>query len=322
MRSGAPKPHNGSNDEEVAMLDESAKGVFTIACTPFTPDGALDEESVATMIDFYLERGATGLTILGMMGEAGKLSSSESERVAELVVGRAAVPVVVGVSAPGLASMRALTEAAMEAGAAGVMVAPPHTLQTDDQIVSYFHHVAESLGDTPFVLQDFPLATGVVIPTSAVLRIVEDCPTCVMLKHEDWPGLEKISDLRAASDAGARRISILCGNGGQFLLEEMLRGADGAMTGFAYPEMMADVIAALDSGDMTRARDLFDAYLPLVRYECQPGLGLAIRKHVLARRGAMAHSAVRTPGPRLSSAAIGEIDTLIERQTRRLVELG
>lgn len=304
------------------MLDETAKGVFTIACTPFRPDGALDEASLDRMTDFYVERGATGLTILGIMGEAGKLSAAESETVIRRVVARTRLPVIVGVSAAGLAPMQALAAKAMDTGAAGVMVAPPHTLQTDDQIVSYYHNVAEALGGTPWVLQDFPLVTKVVVPTGAILRIVADCPTCVMLKHEDWPGLEKISALRAASDAGARRISILCGNGGQFLPEEMIRGADGAMTGFAYPEMMRDVVAAMTAGDEDLARDIFDAYLPLVRYESQPGLGMAVRKYILARRGAIAHDKVRKPGPGLSRAAIAEIERLTARQQARLASLG
>ncbi len=304
------------------MLDETAKGVFTIAVTPFLPDGALDPASVDRMVDFYAEKGASGLTILGMMGEAGKLSAGESVAVIRRVVARTDLPVVVGVSAPGLAPMRALAAEAMDAGAAGVMVAPPHTLKTDDQIVGYYHNVAEVLDDAPWVLQDFPLVTGVVVPVGVILRIVADCPKCVMLKHEDWPGLEKISALRAASDAGTRRISILCGNGGLFLPEEMLRGADGAMTGFAYPEMMAQVIAALEAGDEPRARDIFDAYLPLVRYESQPGVGIAIRKHTLARRGAIAHAAVRRPGPALSAAAEREVAALVARQEARLAEIG
>ncbi len=304
------------------MLDETASGVFTIAATPFLPDGSLDLESIDQMVEFYIEKGATGLTILGMMGEAGKLSAAESVAVIKRAVGRTNMPVIVGVTAVGYAPMKALSDEAMSAGAAGVMVAPLHTLDTDDQIVSYYHNVAEALGSAPFVLQDFPIATGVVVPPKVILKIVEDCPTCVMLKHEDWPGLEKISAMRAASDAGARRISILCGNGGLFLLEEMLRGADGAMTGFAFPEMMADVIAALEAGDESRARDLFDAYLPLIRYENQPGMGLPVRKHTLALRGAIAHPTIRKPGPSLSHAAVAEITTLIERQTAKLAELG
>lgn len=303
------------------MLDESAKGVFTIAATPFLPDGALDIESLDTMTDFYMEKGATGLTILGIMGEAGKLSASESATVIERICARATVPVIVGVSAPGFAQIEATTEVAMAKGAAGVMVAPPSSLRTDAQITGYYRTLGERLGDIPWVIQDFPLVTGVQIDPKVILQIVKDNSACVMLKHEDWPGLEKIAALRAASDAGSRRISILCGNGGQFLLEEMIRGADGAMTGFAYPEMMRDVTTLMSAGDETAARDIFDAYLPLVRYESQPGLGLAIRKYILAKRGAIAHATVRAPGPKLSDAAIAEIETLIARQEQRLAAL-
>ena len=304
------------------MLDETAQGVFTIAVTPFLPDGALDWDSVDRMVDFYIEKGATGLTILGMMGEAGKLTAEESISVVKRVTARSTVPIVVGVSAPGFAAMKTLSDAAMDLGAAGVMVAPPGSLKTDDQIVTYYHNTAEVLGDAPFVLQDFPLVTNVVIPTKVILQVVEDCPTCVMLKHEDWPGLEKISALRKASDADARRISILCGNGGLFLLEEMLRGADGAMTGFAYPEMMAQVVAAHRGGDLDHARDIFDAYMPMIRYEAQPGLGLAIRKYTLAQRGVIAHDTVRKPGGALSTATKREVDALATRQTGKLGQLG
>jgi 4-hydroxy-tetrahydrodipicolinate synthase len=304
------------------MLTEAVKGVYTIAVTPFLPNGAIDFDSVDRMVDFYIEKGATGLTILGMMGEAGKLSAEESMSVVKRVIARTSVPVVVGVSASGYAAMESLSKSSMDAGAAGVMVAPTTNLRSDDQIIGYFHGVANVLGTTPFVLQDFPLATSVVIPTKVIQQIIEDCPTCVMLKHEDWPGLDKITALRAISDAGSRRISILCGNGGMYLLEEMLRGADGAMTGFAYPEMMAQVVNAITAGDETHARDIFDTYMPMVRYEAQPGLGLAIRKYSLAKRGAIAHPTLRKPGGALNATASGEVDVLAKRQTVRLADMG
>ena len=303
------------------MLDETAKGVFTIAATPFTENGALDVESLNRMTDFYIERGATGLTILGIMGEAGKLSAEESATVIARICARSSVPVVVGVSAPGFAQIEATTAVAMDKGAAGVMIAPPGSLKTDAQIVGYYSTLGQKLGDVPWVIQDFPLVTNVTFDPKVILQIVEENSSCVMLKHEDWPGLEKISALRAASDNGARRISILCGNGGQFLLEEMIRGADGAMTGFAYPEMMRDVVALMTKGDEDAARNVFDAYLPLVRYESQPGAGLAIRKYILAKRGAIAHATVRAPGPKLSAAAVAEVEALIERQDARLANL-
>ena len=299
------------------MLDETASGVFTIAATPFLPDGQLDLDSLDTATDFYIERGANGLTILGMMGEAGKLSMTESVEVIRQVVKRSTVPVVVGVSAPGLAAVKDLAMTAMDEGAAGVMVAPIGTLRTDSEIKNYFVNVANALDGIPFVLQDFPLVTGVKIDPSVILEIIDACPNCVMLKHEDWPGLDKISALRNASSSGARRISILCGNGGLFLPEEVARGADGAMTGFAYPEMMRDVVSAARAGQIDRAHDIFDVYLPLIRFETQPGIGLSIRKEVLKRRGAIAHSTVRPPGPSLSEATIAELNVLLDRLDAR-----
>ncbi|MBD3665600.1 dihydrodipicolinate synthase family protein [Sulfitobacter aestuariivivens] len=303
-------------------LTTTAAGVFVIAVTPFHPDGRIDMESCDRMVDFYLETGATGLTVLGMMGEAPKLTVDESRDVVARILARVngRVPVVVGVSAPGFAQIDALTRMVMDIGAAGVMVAPPGGLRTDDQIVAYYHQVAELIGDVPFVLQDFPLATGVQIAASVIARIMNDLPTCVCLKHEDWPGLEKISYLRKDGVLN-RRISILCGNGGLFLPEEMARGADGAMTGFAYPEMMARVVADYTTGDIARARDIFDAYLPLARFEQQPGMGLAIRKYTLAKRGVIAHDTLRKPGAALSAHSKAEVDALIDRQEHRLKEL-
>jgi len=311
-------------DVSNARLDESARGVFVIAATPFSDDGAIDYGSTDHMLEFYLEQGATGVTVLGMMGEAPKLSAAESSDFVRHVVRRIAgrIPIVVGASSPGFAAMGELSKAAMAAGCAGVMVAPPHTLRTDDQIVRYYQQVAHTLGDIPFVLQDFPLVTSVQITPGTLQRIIDSVPTCVMLKHEDWPGLAKISALRAASDAGSRRISILAGNGGLFLPEEMLRGADGAMTGFAFPEMMAAVVNLSRDGEAARARDLFDAYLPMMRYEQQPGLGLAVRKYVLAKRGVIASGSMREPCQRLGATEIAEVELLLARQQRRLQELG
>lgn len=304
-------------------LTSDAKGVFVISVTPFDESGAIDWESLDRVTDFYLEAGADGLTILGMMGEAPKMTQAESAEIARRVIARAGkVPVVVGVSAPGLAAIGELSGAVMQLGAAGVMVAPPRSLRTDRQIVAYFQQVAEMIGpDVPFVLQDFPLVTDVQISDEALGEIIDTVPSMAMLKHEDWPGLAKISRIRAAEARGRRRISILCGNGGSFLVEEMLRGADGAMTGFAFPEMMVDIANLVPAGQTDRAQDLFDAYLPLIRYELQPGLGLAVRKHVLARRGAIASPALRAPGARLDAAAASEVDRLVDRLRNRLKEL-
>ena len=305
----------------MALLDETAAGVYIISVTPFTEAGAIDFASADRMVEFYTERGATGLTILGMMGEAPKLSVAESIAFSKHVVKRIAgrVPVVVGASSPGFAAMGELARAVMDDGASGVMVAPGGALRTDDAVLRYCGQVAETLGGIPWVLQDFPQTTNVFISPGVIRRVVDSDPSCVMLKHEDWPGLAKISVLRDME--GMRRISILVGNGGVFLPEELRRGADGAMTGFAFPEMMSGVYAAHRAGDEQRASDLFDAYLPLARYEQQPGPGLGVRKYLLHKRGAIASPAQRRPVVAIGAREIAEVEFLLARQERRLAEV-
>jgi 4-hydroxy-tetrahydrodipicolinate synthase len=296
-------------------LDHTASGVYAIAVTPFTPDGAVDTASVDRMTDFYLSCGVSGLTILGMMGEAPKLEAAEALAISSQVVRRANVPVVVGVSAPGFAAMRSLAHGVMELGAAGVMIASPPSLRTDDQIVNYYAQAMAVIGtDIPFVIQDYPLVLTVVMSPKVIRRIVMDNPSCVMLKHEDWPGLEKISALRAFQlDGSLRPLSILTGNGGLFLDFELERGADGAMTGYAFPDMLVDVVKLAQEGQRDAAHDLFDAHLPLIRYEQQQGIGLAVRKYVLQKRGAIAYDTQRAPGASLSATARAEIDYLLRR---------
>jgi 4-hydroxy-tetrahydrodipicolinate synthase len=297
----------------------TAAGVYAIAPTPFDPDGAVDFGSIDRMTDFYIRCGVSGLTILGVLGEAPKLEAKESLEVVHRVLVRAGdLPVIVGVSAPGFAAMRALARESMALGAAGVMIAPPSSLRTDDQIIGYYRQAAAAIGEeVPFVIQDYPLNFQVVMTPKVIREIVRENSSCVMLKHEDWPGLEKISALRGFQAEGSLRpISILCGNGGLFLDFEMERGADGAMTGYAFPDMLVDVVNRSRTGSRGRAHDLFDAHLPLLRYEQQPGIGLAVRKYVLQRRGAIASDAQRAPSAALSAKAKAEIEFLLERLAR------
>ena len=300
-------------------LTATGTGVFPIAPTPFAPDGAIDWASVDRLFEFYARIGSDGMTVLGIMGEAPKLEPQESLAIVKRAVAiMGGKPIVVGVSAPGFAAMRALAREAMEAGAAGVMIAPPNTLRTDDQIVTYYAQAADAIGgDVPFVVQDYPLITSVVMTPGVIRRIATDNANCVMLKAEDWPGLEKISTLRKwQADGSLKPMSILVANGGLFLDFEMERGADGSNTGYAFPEMLIDVVRLSKAGERDRAHDLFDAHLPLLRYEQQPGAGLAVRKYVLTKRGILTHDAQRKPGAGLSATAKAEVDYLLQRLAR------
>uniref|UniRef100_A0AAU1ZQZ3 Dihydrodipicolinate synthase family protein n=1 Tax=Streptomyces sp. NBC_00093 TaxID=2975649 RepID=A0AAU1ZQZ3_9ACTN len=303
----------------MAALSRDTTGVYAIAPTPFDESGGIDFNSLSRLIDFYGSAGVTGLTLLGQMGEAPKLSHEESVRIVRHVIKRTDLPIVVGVSAPGYAAMRSLTADVMAAGADGVMIAPPNTLRTDDQIVSYYEGASTAIGeDVPFVIQDYPLSFSVVMTPTVIARIAAVAPGCVMLKHEDWPGLEKISALRKLQADGAMpRLSILCGNGGLFLDFETERGADGAMTGYCAPELLVDVVGHTAAGDRDAAHDVFDAHLPLLRYEQQPGVGLAVRKYVMKRRGILASDSQRKPGAALSVRARSEVDYLLTRLARK-----
>jgi 4-hydroxy-tetrahydrodipicolinate synthase len=301
-------------------LTHEASGTFAIAPTPFHEDGRIDEASIDRLTDFYRDVGCNGITVLGIMGEAPKLDGQEAVDVATRFIRRAQkMQIIVGVSAPGFAAMRSLARSVMDAGAAGVMIAPPPNLRTDDQITTYFKQAVEAIGaDIPWVLQDYPLTLTVVMTPQVIRRIVMDNPSCVMLKHEDWPGLEKISALRGfQKDGSLRPLSILTGNGGLFLDFEMERGVDGAMTGYAFPDMLVDVVRLSKAGQRDAAHDLFDAHLPLIRYEQQQGVGLAVRKYVMKRRGMIASDAQRKPGSALTQAARNEVDYLLSRLARK-----
>ena len=306
-------------------LNEQAKGVYIIAATPFTDEGAVDLQSVDSLTDFYLGCGVHGFTLLGMMGEAHKLTADESISVVNRVIGRAqGRQVIVGVSHAGLENVRRLSHEAMMAGASGVMVAPSPGLKGDEGLYNYYAQVFQALGPhIPVVYQDYPQTTGVYMPVNVFERLVDDFPQLVMLKHEDAPGLAKLTKVREGENKpGRRRVSILVGNGGLYYPQEMRRGADGAMTGFAWPEMLVQVYELFAQGRAEEAEDLFDIYLPLVRHEVQPAIGLALRKEVLFRRGAIKSPKQRAPGSALTAADKVELDGMIARLERRLAATG
>lgn len=305
-------------------IDRRTAGVYIIAATPFTETGAIDFDSIDSLVDFYVEKGVDGMTILGMMGEADKLSAEERHAVLDRFMKRAGdLPVIVGVSDAGVANLAGFARTAMDKGAAGVMVAPTRGPAREDRVIGYFHQVCDALGaDVPVVFQDFPQVTGVPVSTRTIVELSRDRPQIVMLKHEDCPGLAKISAVRASESEGFPRMSVLCGNGGLYLPQEMARGADGAMTGFAYPEALVGTVGRFLAGRPDEAEDFFDAYLPILRHEQQPGFGLALRKTVLMKRGAIASAAIRAPGPRLSATDLAELERLMHRTERNLARLG
>ncbi|PLC49874.1 dihydrodipicolinate synthase family protein [Pollutimonas subterranea] len=292
-------------------MAKQISGLFIVAQTPFTDDGALDLDSIDTLCDFYFKHGAAGLTVLGVAGEAAKLSTEESIAVVRRYVAHAnGKPVIVGVSNSSVAQLATLTKEVMRVGAFGVMVAPPPGLKTEEDVLSYYAAVFKGIGDVPTVLQDFPFSTGVWMSVPTIARLIDRHPQIQAIKEEDIPSAAKITKLRAVL---SRHVPILTGNNGVYLPQELSRGIEGPMAGFSYPEMLSGVHKLYSEGKVQEAHDLFDLYLPLLTYENQSQWGVAVRKEVLKRRGAIQSAAMRAPGPSLTPEDLKDIDLLVQR---------
>lgn len=290
-----------------AQLADRLTGVHTIMPTPFSDDGALDLASLERLTDFLIRLGVDGLVVLGVLGEAPKLSQAEQEQVIATTVAAAAgrVPVLAGTGAAGTQLAVERSAAAIAAGAAGLLVAPP-PVQNDTVIFEYYRRIDAAVG-AKIVLHDYPAATGISLPPALVLRLHTELGGVGAIKLEESPSAPKVSALRAAS----RSLSIVGGLGGLYLIEELGRGADGIMTGFSYPEVLIEVYRAHAAGDLPRARAAFYKAAPLLRFEFQPGIGLALRKEVYRRRGAIASAHVRHPGAQIDAQLAAELDAAL-----------
>ncbi len=292
-------------------------GVYSVLATPFTAAGDLDRTSLARVVDLALKAGVDGVTALGVTGEVARLNGRERAQVVETVVkqvnGRATV--IVGASADGL---RTCIEYAREAKALGgdaVMVSPPRMLKLNtESVVTHYTSLAGAV-DLPIVVQDYPPISGFAMEAALLARIAREVPSARTIKLEDPPTPFKTSRILAA--AGETTVAILGGLGGVFLIEELLAGAAGVMTGFAYPEVLVKVVSLYRAGKADEAADVFYRFVPLMRFEFQEGIGMAIRKEVLRRRGALAHAGTRAPGPSLDDATRAALDRVLNWTARQ-----
>ncbi|SES15724.1 4-hydroxy-tetrahydrodipicolinate synthase [Tranquillimonas rosea] len=290
---------------------KTCAGLHVVAQTPFRADGAVDFDSIDTLSAFYYRHGAQGLLVLGVSGEAQMLTPDEAVAVAaRFVAASGDRRIVAGVSSPSLAVLESVTRDVMSEGADGVMICPPGHVRTDEEIIGYFGAVFDRIGDVPVVLQDFPAASGVKMSVPLIGRLLERFPAIEVIKEEDFPSPPKIGRLRAEMP---RPVRILTGNNGMYLPQELERGADGPMAGFSYPEMLSGVYDLMQRDDRAGAHDLFNRYLPLLRYEAQGKWGIAIRKEMMRRRGALDCAILRQPAPALGEADLAELDFLVGR---------
>ncbi len=289
----------------------SLSGVCPITLTPFTEEGDVDLWGIDSLAGLYLDSGVHGLTVLGIMGEAHKLSDAERRLVMERYVSAVGggVPVVVGCSAMATRVTVERAREAEEAGSAAVMVAPPNNVGNLDLVFEHYRRVAEAVS-VPVVVQDEPVNTGVVMPAAFIARVVNEIEECRYVKLEEAPTTIKITSL--LKDIRTE-VGIFGGLGGMYFYEELARGAIGIMTGFAYPEILVRTYELFSGGREREAREYFFRYLPLIRFEAQLGVGgVGIRKEVFRMRGAISSSHVRFPAPSLDDETLRELRELVE----------
>ena len=291
----------------------SLAGVCTITLTPFTEGGDVDLESIDSLAGLYLDSGVYGLTILGIMGEAHKLSDEERSMVVGRYIeaARGRVPVVVGCSAVATKVTVERAREAETAGAAAIMVAPPNNVRNLDLVFEHYRRVAEAVS-VPVVVQDEPVNTGVVMPAPFIARVINEIEGCRYVKLEEAPTTIKITNLIEKIEDPDKRAGIFGGLGGMYFYEELARGAVGIMTGFAYQEILVRTYELFSEGRGREAREYFFRYLPLVRFEAQLGVGgVGIRKEVFKMRGAISSSHVRFPAPALDEETLRELEELV-----------
>ena len=286
------------------------RGVFPILPTPFTEAGDIDVESLRSLIDFCGRMGVQGTAILGFLGEAHKLSAPERRQVIETVIDQSgsSLPTWVGVRAFGAAGAIEQAREAEDLGAEAVFVAPIG-VQDDAVLFDFYAEVAGAI-EIPVIIHDYPASFGTVLSAALIAKMANEISGVSRLKLEDPPVLQKLSKLR---ELAGDRLAIFGGLGGEYFLEELQRGANGIMTGFAFPEILVTIQETFDAGDVARAAEVFDRYMPLIRYEFQPKIGLALRKYIYQRRGAIATTTVRKPGGSLDATTKAELDAIVAR---------
>ena len=290
-------------------MSDSFSGVHWMLATPFDEEENVDLQSVSRLVEKAREVGCQGVVALGVTGEVARLTDRERTLVAERVVVSAdGLPVTLGTTA---ASTFAAIERSREAaalGAAAVMVAAPRMAKPNlDSVFLHYRRLADAI-DIPIVVQDYPQESGVQMPVPFIVRLAQEIPSVHYLKLEDPPTPPKITAIR---EQVGDRLGVFGGLGGVFLLDELARGGMGAMTGFAYPEVLVEVCRHMAEGDRGRAQEVFHRYLPLMLFENQEAINIGVRKEALHHRGLLSTPTVRRPGGPAPEATRRELHELI-----------
>lgn len=251
------------------------------------------------------------MTILGVLGETGKVTESERETIIRTVIDAAdnRIPICVGTSHSSTDVCIYYSKQAQALGAKGVMIAPPKLSRSNDAALRRHYLAVANALDIPIVIQDHPESSGVTMSVDFIAAIAQESAQCRFLKLEDVPSPSKVSAVLKANPD----VQVFGGLGGMMFLEELRHGAIGTMTGFAFPEILVEIYQKYTSGDIEGATGVFYKYCPLIRFENQPFINLALRKHIYHLRGAIDSPRVRSPFMAVDEDTLEDLNDLLTR---------
>lgn len=285
-------------------------GAFPVLPTPFRPDGAIDEADFLAVIEFALAAGADGLVYPGVASEVDTLTPDERAGQVALLASRVAgrVPLVIGASDPDPAAAASNLAIAAEAGAAAAMVmAPGHAGNDVVRQLGYFAAVTKAAA-LPIMLQNQPRPIGAGLLPQEVSEIARAVPAIRYVKEETQPCGQNLSRIAAALAGDSD--GIFGGAGGRYIMDELNRGAAGTMPAAELTDIHARIVGAFHAGDVTTARRLYSASLPLLNF--QAVFRMHMTKEVLRRRGVIRNTFVRGAGPRFDDGDRAELAALLE----------
>ena len=286
---------------------EKLEGIFPILNTTFHDDGTLDRDSQARLVHHLMEQGAHGLGLFGNASEGYALLGEERSSILKLVRrevnGR--IPLVVSSGHTGTDAAVQLSKEAEDSGADALMVLPPYYLKTDgDGLMHYFDAISRAV-NIPIMVQDAPLLTAVPMPSALLVRMSKEIAHVEYVKVEAPPTPPKVTALVKTGG-----LTIFAGLNGQFMIEEIRRGARGVMPGSDMIGMFVQVWNRLEANDLSGAWSIFTQALPLVRFQLQPGLGVSAMKHNLVAAGIIRSARVRHPTASLDADSLKELEFL------------
>ena len=208
-------------------------GVIPALPTFFKGDYSYDPDAMHRHIDRLLAQGVHGLFILGGVGEFLHLKTGERRDIAADVIKYAAgrAPVIVGTGSSSTLEAEELTRHAAGAGASAVAVLTPTAWHLEeDQLIDHYASVANAV-EVPLIIYNLPRMTGVNIRTDVVVRL--------MAENENVQGLIDVTDSLTQIRQRVNRLkevqpdSILVGGRAEHLLDLLLLGGDGVISGTA-----------------------------------------------------------------------------------------